>query len=85
VAGLRERQERVLSPWLYEGSARAYILSGLSSHSCQRATAGGDSTGLMGLIHRHQTPSMVDILNRSQGESDRERERAGACEPQVCG
>jgi len=67
VAELREMQERVLNPQLYEGSGRAYILSGLSSHSWQRATARGDSTELTGLVHRYQTPSMVDMLNRSQG------------------
>jgi hypothetical protein len=66
VAELREMQERVLNPQLYEGSGRAYILSGLSSHSWQRATARGDSTELTGLVHRYQTPSMVDMLNRSQ-------------------
>jgi hypothetical protein len=53
VAELRERQECVLNPWLYEGSGRAYIPSRLSSHSYQRATARGDSTELTGFIHRY--------------------------------
>ena len=61
VAELREMQERVLNPQLYEGSGRAYILSGLSSHSWQRATARGDSTELT-----YQTRSMVEMLSRSQ-------------------
>ena len=67
MAELREMQERTLNPQLYEGSRHAYILSGLSSHSWQRATVLGDSTDLTGLVHRYQTPSMVDMLNRSQG------------------
>lgn len=66
VAELRGMEERVLSPQLYEGSGRAYLLSGLSSHSWQRATARGDSTELAGLVQSYQTPSMVDMLNRSQ-------------------
>ncbi|CAD6340686.1 unnamed protein product [Miscanthus lutarioriparius] len=66
VAELREMQERVLNPQLYDGPGRAYILSGLSSHSWQRATARGDSTELTGLVHRYQAPSMVDMLSRSQ-------------------
>ncbi|PWZ52332.1 Uncharacterized protein sll0103 [Zea mays] len=66
VAELREMQERVLNAELYEGSGRAYLLSGLSSHSWQRATARGDSTELTGLVHSYQTPFMVDMLNRSQ-------------------
>jgi hypothetical protein len=66
VAELREMQERVLNPRLYQGFGRAYILSGLSSHSWQRATARGDSTELTGLVHTYQTPSMVNMLNRSQ-------------------
>jgi len=67
VAERREMQERALKPQLYEGSGDAYILSGLSSHSWQRATVLGDSTDLTGLVHRYQTTSMVDMLNRSQG------------------
>jgi hypothetical protein len=50
----------------YEESGRAYILAGLSSHSWQRATARGDSTELTGLVHTYQTPSMVNMLHRSQ-------------------
>ncbi|PSS14402.1 Von Willebrand factor, type A protein [Actinidia chinensis var. chinensis] len=45
---------------------RAYVLSGLSSHSWQRATARGDSTDSTSLVQSYQTPSMVDTVNRSQ-------------------
>ncbi|KAK6163343.1 hypothetical protein DH2020_000207 [Rehmannia glutinosa] len=47
-------------------SGRAYVLSGLSSHSWQRATARGDSTDSTSLVHAYQTPSMVDMVNLSQ-------------------
>ncbi|XP_062201663.1 E3 ubiquitin-protein ligase WAV3-like [Phragmites australis] len=66
VAELREMQDRAESRQRYEESGRAYILAGLSSHSWQRATARGDSTELTGLVHTYQTPSMVDMLHRSQ-------------------
>ncbi|KAL6643128.1 hypothetical protein ACP70R_021309 [Stipagrostis hirtigluma subsp. patula] len=66
VAELREMQDRAESRQRYEESGRAYILAGLSSHSWQRATARGDSTELSGLVHTYQTPSMVDMLHRSQ-------------------
>ncbi|CAH2049710.1 unnamed protein product [Thlaspi arvense] len=38
-AELKEMQERMTSRHVYEVSGRAYVLSGLSSHSWQRATA----------------------------------------------
>ncbi|CAN6282845.1 unnamed protein product [Urochloa humidicola] len=66
AAELREMQERVLNHQRYNESGRAYMLSGLSSHSFQRATARGDLTDLTGLVHSYQTPSMVDMLHRSQ-------------------
>ncbi|KAB8090139.1 hypothetical protein EE612_015231 [Oryza sativa] len=66
IKELREMQDRVESRQRYEESGRAYMLSGLSSHSWQRATARGDSTELTTLINTYQTPSMVDMLQRSQ-------------------
>ncbi|CAL4917066.1 unnamed protein product [Urochloa decumbens] len=66
AAELREMQERVINHQRYNESGRAYMLSGMSSHSFQRATARGDSTELTGLVHSYQTPSMVDMLHRSQ-------------------
>jgi len=65
-AEMREMQERMASRQRYEASGRAYVLSGLSSHSWQRATARGDSTDSASLVHAYQTPSMVDMVNRSQ-------------------
>ncbi|XP_051182792.1 E3 ubiquitin-protein ligase WAV3 [Lolium perenne] len=66
ITELREMQERVESQRRYDESGRAYMLAGLSSHSWQRATARGDSTELTTQIHTYQTPSMVDMLHRSQ-------------------
>lgn len=65
-AELREIQERMSNRQIYETSGRAYVLSGLSSHSWQRATARGDSTESTSLLQAYQTPSMVDMVNRSQ-------------------
>ncbi|KAL9659749.1 hypothetical protein QQ045_024558 [Rhodiola kirilowii] len=65
-AELKEIQDRMASRALYESSGRAYVLSGLSSHSWQRATARGDSTDITMQFHAYQTPSMVDMVTRSQ-------------------
>lgn len=65
-AELKEMQERMASQRVYEQSGRAYVLSGLSSHSLQRATARGDSTDSTSLVQSYQTPSMVDMVTRSQ-------------------
>ncbi|KAH6760387.1 Zinc finger RING family protein [Perilla frutescens var. hirtella] len=65
-AELKEMQERMASRHVYEASGRAYILSGLSSHSWQRATARGDSTDGSSLVQAYQTPSMVEMVTRSQ-------------------
>ncbi|PIN07657.1 Anaphase-promoting complex (APC), subunit 11 [Handroanthus impetiginosus] len=65
-AELREMQERMANRRVYETSGRAYVLSGLSSHSWQRATARGDSTDSTSLVQAYQTPSMVDMVNLSQ-------------------
>ncbi|KAL5990601.1 hypothetical protein ACLOJK_011504 [Asimina triloba] len=65
-AELKEMQERMATRRVYEASGRAYVLSGLSSHSWQRATARGDSTDGTSLVQVYQTPSMADMLARSQ-------------------
>ncbi|XP_040991796.1 E3 ubiquitin-protein ligase WAV3 [Juglans microcarpa x Juglans regia] len=65
-AELKEMQDRMANRQVYEASGRAYVLSGLSSHSWQRATARGDSTDSTSLVQAYQTPSMVDMVNRSQ-------------------
>ncbi|RWR96647.1 zinc finger protein [Cinnamomum micranthum f. kanehirae] len=70
-AELKEMQERMASRRVYEASGRAYVLSGLSSHSWQRATARGDSTDSTSLVRAYQTPSMVDMLAMSQTFSPR--------------
>ncbi|XVF27196.1 hypothetical protein REPUB_Repub14bG0086300 [Reevesia pubescens] len=60
---------------LYEQTGRAYVLSGLSSHSCQRATTRGHSTtialgegGTTGTrrTFSYETPSMVNMVSKSQ-------------------
>lgn len=66
VAELREMKERMASRRVYESSGRAYVLSGLSSHSWQRATTRGDSTEVTSVIQAYQTPSMVDMVSLSQ-------------------
>ncbi|CAL0316095.1 unnamed protein product [Lupinus luteus] len=68
-AELNQMQERMVSRHVYESSGRAYILSGLSSHSWQRATARGDSTDRSSLVQAYQTPSMTEMLTRSQAMS----------------
>ncbi|MED6158034.1 hypothetical protein PIB30_028962 [Stylosanthes scabra] len=65
-AELKEMQDRMATQRVYEQSGRAYVLSGLSSHSWQRATARGDSTDSTSLVQAYQTPSMVDMVTRSQ-------------------
>ncbi|XP_015692358.1 E3 ubiquitin-protein ligase WAV3-like [Oryza brachyantha] len=83
-AELREMQERMANRQLYESSGRAYMLSGLSSHSWQRATTRGDSTDSSTIVYSYQTPSMVDMLQHSQNHiplpQDRQRPRHGPSE-----
>ncbi|KAJ8545240.1 hypothetical protein K7X08_017823 [Anisodus acutangulus] len=72
---LTEIRERMASRERYEQTGRAYVLSGLSSHSWQRATTRGDTTtqiilqggsssnsGTIG----YETPSMVNMISKSQ-------------------
>ncbi|CAH2058770.1 unnamed protein product [Thlaspi arvense] len=67
---LKEMQERMASRHVYEVSGRAYILSGLSSHSWQRATSRGESGDGSSFVQAYyQTPSMVEMLHRSQATS----------------
>ncbi|KAJ1694586.1 hypothetical protein LUZ63_011284 [Rhynchospora breviuscula] len=65
-AELREMQERMADRQRYEATGRAYMLSGLSSHSWQRATARGDSTDSASLLQSYQTTSMAVMLQRSK-------------------
>lgn len=68
---MKEMQERMASRHVYEVSGRAYILSGLSSHSWQRATSRGESGDGSSFVqaYNYQTPSMVEMLHRSQATS----------------
>lgn len=66
IVELKEMQERMVNRRRYEASGRAYVLSGLCSHSSQRATARGDSTESHSLVQSYQTPSMTGMLHRSQ-------------------
>lgn len=74
---LTEIRERMANRELYENTGRAYVLSGLSSHSWQRATTRGDSTGHSRVLtgcgsssHSgaigYNTPSMVSMISKSQ-------------------
>ncbi|KAG2371421.1 uncharacterized protein HKW66_Vig0215950 [Vigna angularis] len=65
-AELKEMQGRMANRRVYEYSGRAYVLSGLSAHSGQRATARGDSTDNSSSLNAYRTPSMVDMVSRSQ-------------------
>ncbi|TKY48542.1 inter-alpha-trypsin inhibitor heavy chain H1 [Spatholobus suberectus] len=65
-AELKEMQERMANQRVYEQSGRAYVLSGLCAHSWQRATARGDSTDSTSFVQAYRTPSMVDMVTRSQ-------------------
>ncbi|KAI3705473.1 hypothetical protein L1987_75711 [Smallanthus sonchifolius] len=69
VAELGEMIDRMVSRKVYESTGRAYVLSGLSSHSWQRATARGDSTEVTSEILSYQTQSMVNMVNLSHTQS----------------
>ncbi|XP_022873551.1 uncharacterized protein LOC111392433 isoform X2 [Olea europaea var. sylvestris] len=74
---LTEIRERMANMEIYENTGRAYVLSGLSSHSWQRATTRGDSTGHSRVLtgggsssHSgaigYNTRSMVSMISKSQ-------------------
>lgn len=73
-AELREIGRRMTNMQLYEQTGRAYVLSGLSSHSWQRATTRGTSTRTTTLggprvtnsTVSYETPSMVNMVSKSQ-------------------
>ncbi|XVE51724.1 hypothetical protein DITRI_Ditri02bG0063900 [Diplodiscus trichospermus] len=74
-AELKETGQRMANMQLYEQTGRAYVLSGLSSHSWQRATTRGHSTtiipgeGVMtstSAATSYETPSMVNMVSKSQ-------------------
>ncbi|KAK4348069.1 hypothetical protein RND71_034408 [Anisodus tanguticus] len=72
---LTEIRERMASRERYEQTGRAYVQSGLSSHTWQRAITRGDTTTQIilqggsssnsGAID-YETPSMVNMISKSQ-------------------
>lgn len=75
---LTEIRDRMASRERYEQTGRAYVLSGLSSHSWQRATTRGDTTQIIlqggsssnsGATIGYETPSMVNMISKSQNLS----------------
>ncbi|KAI8524056.1 hypothetical protein RHMOL_Rhmol13G0119500 [Rhododendron molle] len=69
AAEIREMQERMANQRVYESSGRAYVLSGLSSHLGQRATARGDPTDSTSMVQTYQTQTMTDMVTHSQNLS----------------
>ncbi|KAI3913808.1 hypothetical protein MKW92_051313 [Papaver armeniacum] len=65
-AELQEVWSRMGSKKIYESTGRGYILSGMSSHSMQKATARGDSTETSSPVHAYQTPPMFEMLKLSR-------------------
>ncbi|KAK4440304.1 E3 ubiquitin-protein ligase WAV3 [Sesamum alatum] len=79
-AELMEIRERMENMAMYEHTGRAYVLSGLSSHSWQRATTRGYSANLTTIRREggsssysvpvgYDTPSMVSMVSKSQNLS----------------
>ncbi|RZC81298.1 hypothetical protein C5167_043877 [Papaver somniferum] len=64
-AELQEVWSRMGSKKIYESTGRGYILSGMSSHSMQKATARGDSTETSSPVHAYPTPPMFEMLKLS--------------------
>ncbi|MCL7026865.1 hypothetical protein MKW94_018391 [Papaver nudicaule] len=65
-AELQEVWSRMGSKKIYESTGRGYILSGMSSHSMQKATARGDSTETSSPVHAYQTPPIFEMLKLSR-------------------
>ncbi|KAL9386845.1 hypothetical protein Peur_019969 [Populus x canadensis] len=73
-AELKETTERMETRELYERSGRAYVLSGMSSHSWQRAATRGHSTTILSqggnsdtsITTSYETPSMTSMVLKSQ-------------------
>lgn len=74
-AELNEIRERMVSMESYQHTGRAYMRSGMSSHSWQRSTTRGSSTSQIATQgdssshsgqHGYDTPSMVSMVTKSQ-------------------
>ncbi|KAL3654645.1 hypothetical protein CASFOL_001630 [Castilleja foliolosa] len=65
MAELAEIRRRMANLHMYEREGRAYMLSGLSSHSSQRSTTRSSNSGPVG----YDTPSMTTMISHSQNLS----------------
>ncbi|XP_011026759.1 PREDICTED: uncharacterized protein LOC105127240 isoform X1 [Populus euphratica] len=72
-AELKETRKRMETRELYERSGRAYVLSGMSSHSWQRAATRGPSMPISSggnsdtrTTTSYETPSMTTMVTKSQ-------------------
>ena len=72
-AELKETRKRMETRELYERSGRAYVLSGMSSHSWQRAATRGPSMPIspgrnsdMRTTTSYETPAMTTMVTKSQ-------------------
>ena len=73
-AELKETRKRMETRELYERSGRAYVLSGMSSHSWQRAATRGPSmpissggnSDMRRTTTSYETPSMTTMVTKSQ-------------------
>ncbi|KAI3833015.1 hypothetical protein MKW92_009310 [Papaver armeniacum] len=59
---LQEVRSRMKNKKVYESTGRGFLLSGMSSHSRQLATARGGSTKSLGFTKAYQTPSMSKMV-----------------------
>ncbi|RZC50291.1 hypothetical protein C5167_018724 [Papaver somniferum] len=63
---LKEIRSRMENMQIYESSGRDYVLSGISSHSGQRATTRGDtSSDSSGFVRVYQAKSMENMVSKS--------------------
>ncbi|KAJ7570370.1 hypothetical protein O6H91_01G117400 [Diphasiastrum complanatum] len=79
---LIEIQVRMANRQMYERLGRAYILSAQSSHFRQRATTRGESVD--GHSRDYQTPSMIDMVLRSQTISFPSSSRRSTTSAEIC-
>lgn len=88
-AELNEIKERMVNLETYQHTGRAYMRSGMSSHSWQRSTTRGNSSSQIAMQgdsssnsgqHGYDTPSMVSMVTKSQiltfGNHQEQLERA---------
>nr|XP_043616023.1 E3 ubiquitin-protein ligase WAV3-like [Erigeron canadensis] len=76
-AELKEMQDRMARRHTYERSGRAFILSGVSSHKRQRASARGRTFGARRGGYAYQTPAMDKMIALSKAYSGVKRSKIG--------